>query len=277
MSPLPKPAIKRARASSTGEGVSAPRPDVPERRAAEVRLNGPESLAEVATLQRWANAGRMIGSAAHEMRGALAAAQMNLEYLSAELRKPSPEQAPEELSLAAEEARQGIARALAAAQGVLSLALGRQPAVVPVSVADAVERAIAAVAPRMRGLPPVEVRCEGAPLVEVEAGALHHALVNLLLNAADAVCEARPEGRVRVAISAGAEAVRIAVSDNGCVQARDARGLPASPVPRRDAGLGLALSRTVVQAFGGELTCAEGGPLGGWEYTLLLYPAGNES
>ncbi|GAC1608716.1 MAG: hypothetical protein NVS4B10_24070 [Myxococcales bacterium] len=277
MSSAHKPTPKRARASSVGARPTEHLLEAFYGLAAEERFAGLGSLRELGTLQRWANAGRMMGSAAHEMRGALTAAQMNLEYLAAEICKPEAARTGEEVSQAAQEAQQGIRRALAAVQGVVSLALGGPPAVMSLSVVDAVERAIASVAPRMRGLPAIELSCEGAALVEAEAGALHQALVSLLMNAADAVSEARPMGCVRVAVSAAPGVVRVAISDSGSTKPRDAHAAAANPWLRRDAGLGLSLSRALVHAFGGELSATEGGPNGGCEFTLSLRPASDAS
>ena len=229
-------------------------------------------LVEAAALQRWANAGRLIASAAHELRGALTAAQVNLEYLSAELKRPQPATAVPELSEAIQDARTGISRALDAAAQVAALAAIRPAGIVAVSVRDAVDAAVAAIAPRLRGLVAIEIEDAGVGPVRAEPGTLHQSLVSLLLNAADAAGEERGRGTVRVSIASRGGWVRVAVADDG---PRLPTGMTGESSRSRGSGLGLSLSAALVRAFAGSLQCGQIGPLGGSEYALLLHPAGD--
>ena len=229
----------------------------------------PGTLGDLAELQRFANAGRLVASVAHEMRNALASAQANLSFLRdalTELDQPS-------LSEAASDAVGGIERALGSTKNVLNLVRGRAPRLAVVQLSEVVNRALLAAASRLGQGLRLELELEAVPPVPVEESAIHQALVNLLLNAVDAA----PAGhaQLRIAVRRQQGDICISVADNG-------PGLPAEkraqlfegPVctgksERGGTGLGLSISRALVRASGGDLTVAEG-PLGGAEFTLRL-------
>ncbi len=230
-------------------------------------------LGEMAELQRFANAGRLVAGIAHEIRNALTAAHANLSYLSATLLT----QGTGELAQAADEAREAIDRALGASRTVLDVVRGRaQPvALSKISAAKVVQRALTTVGSRLAGGVRLELDLEPVAQVEAEEGGLHQALVNVLLNAIDAA--PLGNGRLRVSVRQDDLRVQIAIADNGPGIAPDIREklfqpLVTSKSPRGGTGLGLSISRAIVRSFGGEIR-AESGPLGGAEFTLSLRAA----
>lgn len=87
---------------------------------------------------------------------------------------------------------------------------------------------------------------------------LHHILVNLLYNAADAI-SGREDGRIQVRLAHDVDRVRIDIEDNG-------RGIPAALISRiwdpsfstkvgATHGLGLHLVKRLVETDGGQVTC----------------------
>jgi C4-dicarboxylate-specific signal transduction histidine kinase len=232
----------------------------------------PGALGDLAELQRFANAGRLVASVAHEMRNALASAQSNLSFLGdalVELGQPS-------LGEAANDAQGAIERALGSTKNVLNLVRGRAPRLAVVQMSEVVNRALLAVASRLGHGLRLELELEPVPAVQVEEQAVHQALVNLLLNAVDAA----PQGnaQLRIAVRRVAGEVCISVADNGPglpPELRERLFTPCatSKAERGGAGLGLSISRSLVRESGGDLTVGEG-PLGGAEFTLHLKAGG---
>jgi signal transduction histidine kinase len=110
------------------------------------------------------------------------------------------------------------------------------------------------------------------PVVAVPE-ALRHAVVNLLLNAGDAMPKG---GQIRIAASTCGRRVRLAIQDEGS-------GIPAEILPRvfdlffstkgeRGSGIGLAVVRATVEAVGGHVS-ARNRPGGGACFALELLRA----
>jgi two-component system, OmpR family, sensor histidine kinase KdpD len=140
------------------------------------------------------------------------------------------------------------------------------------SVDSLVESALARLEGRL-GNHPVELALPAElPLVDVDAGLIARALVNILENAV----KHTPPG-TRITISAGLEsdAVRLVIDDTG-------PGLPPGPPEQlfakferganedvRGAGLGLAICKAIIDAHGGRITAAQR-PGGGARFALTL-------
>jgi two-component system, NtrC family, sensor kinase len=150
-------------------------------------------------------------------------------------------------------------------RGLLDLGRPARPTLAPVEVAPLAETSVRLVAagPDFQG---VQVSVHVAPGVTVlaDAGPLSQVLINLLLNAAQAM---GGSGVVRVEARAEPEAlVRIDILDSG-------PGIPPEVRPRlfepffttkpggKGTGLGLAVSQSLVRAMGGTL---EVGEAAGW-------------
>ena len=225
-------------------------------------------LGEMAELQRFANAGRLVASVAHEIRNALGAAHAGLSFLASSLSGPETS----ELSTAANEARESIDRALAASRNVLDLVRGKPGVLAPVSAAKVVPRAQQTVGSRLAGGIRLELDLEPVPPVAADESGLHQALVNVLLNAIDA--SPLGNGRLRISVRQSEERVQIAIADNGPgippeLRDRLFQPLVSGNVQRGGTGLGLSISRAIIRSLGGEMQ-ADAGPLGGAEFTIAL-------
>jgi two-component system, NtrC family, sensor kinase len=133
----------------------------------------------------------------------------------------------------------------------------------PASVKDAVDQVVGLVRPQ-KALHDVELVVElapGLPAVAMRAERIEQVLLNLVLNAADAV--PRPGGRVRIEAVKKKERVRLSVEDNGGGIAPSVRGKLFEPFVTtkevgKGTGLGLAVCRGLVEAAGGAIVAEEG-------------------
>lgn len=133
----------------------------------------------------------------------------------------------------------------------------------PVAIDGAVINAIDLARPRASGTgTEPRYRAEGAaPMVNAVAIKLEQVFLNLLLNAFDAVA-GQPDGRIDINRKVVDRFVEIRVEDNGS-------GIAPADLPRISEpffttkqtgdglGLGLAISRTIVQEFGGDIGFAD--------------------
>jgi len=115
----------------------------------------------------------------------------------------------------------------------------------------------------------VEVRVAGAARARADAAKLRQVVLNLLRNAAEA---AGRGGRVEVAVEEAPEGARFAISDSGPGLPEELRARLFEPFFSRKqggTGLGLAVSKGIVEAHGGRID-AGAGPLGGARFTVVL-------
>ncbi|HZI07101.1 MAG TPA: ATP-binding protein, partial [Archangium sp.] len=142
---------------------------------------------------------------------------------------------------------------------------------------DAIQEAKRLASVRLRGLGDLSLEVDpGLPRVRLGQRHLVQVLVNLLLNAADAVEEAVPPRRARIEVRARRVegGVRVEVEDNGTGIPREALPRLFEPFfttkpPGKGTGLGLALCHEYVCRAGGTLT-AENRPEGGARFVLTL-------
>jgi signal transduction histidine kinase len=112
------------------------------------------------------------------------------------------------------------------------------------------------------------------PPAQFDAQGLHHALLNIVSNALDAV-EERPDPRVGVAtgLEAGGDWVRILVQDNGpgiaAERLKDIFRPFVSSKGSKGTGLGLPVSRKILREHGGDIL-VESRPGKGSRFILRL-------
>ena len=113
---------------------------------------------------------------------------------------------------------------------------------------------------RFRRLEVVQTLDAKLPAVHAVADHVVQVLMNLLINAADALehCNDRPP-RIAIVTACHANAVRITVSDNGCGIAPEHLDQVfvehfTTKAPGRGSGLGLALCRSLISGAGGDIT-----------------------
>ncbi|PTL75919.1 histidine kinase [Vitiosangium sp. GDMCC 1.1324] len=259
-----------------------------EKVAQEERLSALEQLAESerlrrraererAEVERLALVGQLASGVAHEVNNPLAFVKSNLNYLEQELLDRGKPPEPPELRELLDETRQGVLRIQQIVADLRRFSREGNGNEEHGSPLDAMEEARRLASVRLRSLGEVELDAPPSlPAVRLDQRHLVQVLLNLLLNAADAVEAAVPPRPARIVLRARRTAggVRLEVDDNGT-------GIPLEVLPRlfepffttkppgKGTGLGLALCHEYVVRAGGTLT-AENRPEGGARFILLL-------
>jgi two-component system sensor kinase FixL len=128
---------------------------------------------------------------------------------------------------------------------------------------------------------PVRLDCaDELPAVRGDAVQLQQVLLNLTRNAVDAMRQGPQKQRgIAIGTRLGPDAtIRLTVADHGHGVSRQLGENifhPFVSTKREGLGVGLAISRTIVQSYGGSLSYADN-PEGGTVFTVALPPAGDD-
>lgn len=216
--------------------------------------------------------GQLAASVAHEVRNPLTSMKMLVDAaLRTRNRKPLSE---EDLQVIHGE----ITRLEQTVQGFLDFARLPTPRRSSCDLRDVIARAIDLVRGRARhlGIETVVVEPEQPVLGIIDQGQLHTVLVNLFLNALDAMPLG---GRLEVKLEGSPETgIRLCVTDTGGGIAAEMLGrlfTPFSSTKPTGTGLGLSLSRRIIEEHSGRIS-AENRPEGGACFTIYL-PGNGES
>jgi two-component system sensor histidine kinase HydH len=205
---------------------------------------------EMIRAQQLAAVGQLAASVAHEVRNPLMAIKMLVE---ASLRRVNPKPLTRDnLAIIREE----IVRLEKTVQGFLDFA--RPPVLqkVPCDLRDVVAQAAALVRTRARQQRvPLHAYCPGQAVThEVDRGQMCTVLVNLFLNALDAMPDG---GCLEVHLEEVDEGIQLRISDTGKGISPEIDGrlfTPFASTKPTGMGLGLCISRRIVEEHGGELT-----------------------
>jgi two-component system NtrC family sensor kinase len=222
---------------------------------------------QLAQADKLAAVGRLAAGLAHEINNPLTAV---LTYASIwQKRAPDPA-----LVLDLETIVRETKRCREIVKGLLDFARPAPPLRQPTDLNDVARRAAAVTAPALaRSGVELLLRLDDTlPPVPVDGNQIEQVLVNLLLNAADAVA-ADGTGRIEITTGRAGDAVEVGVRDNG-------RGIPSEERAHlfepffttkgtHGTGLGLSVSWGIVQAHGGTIDVA-GEPGAGTTFTLHL-------
>ncbi len=234
---------------------------------------------ELVQAERLATIGKMAAHVTHEIRNPLSSIGLNLELLEEELRGEEgegPLGGEADAAAAAAAARREALELLAAiraetarlsriAEQYLGLARRPAPTLETESMADLVRELISFVRPELEkdGVKHELAIEDDVPDVAIDETQIRQALLNLVRNAR----EAMPEGGtlvVRVAAATGG-GVDVVIEDDGVGIPDDVRATIFDPfftTKQRGTGLGLAVTREIIEAHGGAIACEPRDPRG---------------
>jgi len=225
--------------------------------------------AELVHAERLATIGKMAAHITHEIRNPLSSIGLNMELLEEEVLKAGADKEPAQLIAAIKAEVDRLSRI---AEQYLSVARRPRPRLLRERADDLVNELVAFVRPELDRAG-VEARIEvddGVPEVSLDESQLRQALLNLIRNAR----EAMPKGGqiiIRVQRSAPSSVV-IIVDDTGAGIPEEARASIFDPfftTKQRGTGLGLAVTREIVETHGGTIAC-EAREEGGTRFRITL-------
>jgi two-component system, NtrC family, sensor kinase len=224
--------------------------------------------AELVAAERLATVGRLASGVAHEVGNPLSGILGYLSLLRAQ------EDGGVERAEYVDRVEAEVHRIDRIVRGLLDLGRPQRPTLVPVEIGPLAETSVRLVSagPDFRGVQ-VTVEVPTGLSVLADAGALSQVLINLLLNAAQAM---GGSGRVRVLAGAGDEPLaRIDVVDTGPGIPEEVRSRLFEPFfttkpGGKGSGLGLAISQTLVHAMGGTLEAGDGPEGRGGRFSVRL-------
>jgi PAS domain S-box-containing protein len=225
--------------------------DVTARKEMEARLARNDRLTALGTL---------VAGVAHEMNNPLTFAMLGLEHARAmldTLDAPAPELG--RLRAVIADVDHGIQRVAGVVRQLRANSRADVKEPEPVSLEAVVASALRIAGNELRHRAFVLMEVATVPPVMGDPQRLEQVVLNLLVNAAQALPDGRPENEIRVVVRAECDAIVIEVVDNG-------PGVPAEALPRvfepffttktADVGLGLGLSicHDIVTAHRGTIT-----------------------
>jgi PAS domain S-box-containing protein len=241
-----------------GDKVLAIVRDISDRRRAE--LDAATQRGELAHLHRVAMLGELTGTLAHELSQPLTAILSNAEAARRLLEAETPDLG--ELRGALDDIIRSDTRAGAVIDRLRTLLKKGAYAPQPLSLNDVAREVHEVMASDLRARRILVTRRLAAalPLVNGDRVQLQQVLINLVLNACEAMEDVGPaERHLTLETSADGTAVEIAVVDNGLGIANlpvDAIFEPFVTSRANGLGLGLAISRSIVHAHGGRIAAA---------------------
>jgi signal transduction histidine kinase len=224
--------------------------------------------AELVQAERLATIGKMAAHITHEVRNPLSSIGLNLELLEEELIDAGPNPEAQQLIGAIQREVDRLARITEqylAAVREPKLQLERE------NIDDLVRECHAFVEPELtRAGVESRVNVDGEiPRVKIDEARLRQALINLLRNAREALSKG---GHVELTVRADGDQVAIDVVDDGPGIPDDVRASIFDPfytTKRHGTGLGLAVTRSIIDAHGGTIRC-EAVESGGTRFTIEL-------
>jgi PAS domain S-box-containing protein len=211
---------------------------------------------QLAVSDRMAAVGMLAAGVAHEINNPLTYVQLNMQAIARAIERSG---APPDLQSAAATALEGMERVRAIVADLRTFARVDEDSIAPTDVDEVVSSTLRLAHKTIETSASIEIELGDVPAVRANRGRLSQVVLNLLLNAHEAVEERGGVGRIRVRTLTDAEGrVQIEIADSGVGIAADALRRVFEPfyttkAVGRGTGLGLAICHRIVTAAGGTI------------------------
>ena len=222
-----------------------------------------QTQAQLVRQEKLAAMGQLASTVGHELRNPLAVI-MNVLYLLETLAGPG---ASEAMRRHLATAKRETSAATLIVSDLLDYSAGRAPMTVPVPLADLVAETLSVVPPPagvqvVQHIPPDTA-------INADRDQIRQVLLNLITNGYDSM----PSGGVlEVSVRSAGDSAQIAVTDTGTGMDEETRAnifTPFFTTKSRGIGLGLAVTKRVVEAHGGTIS-VQSTPSVGTSFTLTM-------
>lgn len=212
-----------------------------------------EGRERLVAAERLAAIGKLAAHVTHEVRNPLSSIGLNLDLLEDEL---EPGDSEGRALLAA--IRREVARLVALSDQYLSMARQTAPELAETDLSELVRAAVSFVRPEVERHGVRLTLDEGSrvPWAFADAGQVRQVLYNLIQNAREALVD---HGQIQVLVRQTEEGALVSVDDDGPGVSEAVLGRLFDPfftTKKHGTGLGLAVTRQIVEAHGGELRYA---------------------
>jgi signal transduction histidine kinase len=227
--------------------------------------------AELVHAERLATIGKMAAHITHEIRNPLSSIGLNVELLEEEITGRGDKESAQLVAAIKGE----VERLSRIAEQYLSVARRPRPHLEREQVEDLVRELLAFVRPELERagvVSRIDTDSE-LPEIELDESQLRQALLNLIRNAREAMPRG---GELAMAVRRAEGGVEIQIDDTGTGIPDDVRASVFDPfftTKQRGTGLGLAVTREIIEAHGGVITC-EPREETGTRFRILLPAAG---
>ncbi len=212
---------------------------------------------QLALNERMASLGMLAAGVAHEINNPLTYVQLNVQAIAREAERTD---ASRDLREAAATALEGLERVRAIVADLRTFARSDEDTIGPVDVNDIIKTTLRLAERTIAGTSKIEVSFGEVPTVSGNRGRLGQVILNLLVNAHEAIEERGLPGVIRVRSSREPSGhVVIEIADNGVGIPSDVLSRVFEPFfttkpVRRGTGLGLAICHRIVSGYEGGIT-----------------------